>query len=178
VFRNVLDNVVRALAVASTLAMLFGCSNQPKSESPLPSSSGKSPASPVAQAYRPCRGVDLALVVGPSGAYQGHATQEISLVNRASDACSLAGVPVIVLYLDAGGQIPVGPGSFGKTGIDIAPSQTVITIIGTPGTCAGVGHPQVVSRLKLNLPSGDVVSADGLWVNVECGEPTIILFEG
>jgi Protein of unknown function (DUF4232) len=162
--------------MASTVAVLFACSNQPKSESPLPSP-GKSPASPVAQAYRACSGVDLAVLVGPSGAYQGHATQEISLVNRASDACSLAGVPPMVLYLDAGGQTPVAPGSFGKTGVDLAPSQTVITIIGTPGTCAGVGHPEIGSRLKLNLPSGDVVSADGTWVNVECGEPTVILFE-
>jgi hypothetical protein len=83
----------------------------------------------------------------------------------------------MVLYLDAGGQIPVRPGSFGTTGVDLAPSQTVITIIGTPATCAGVGHPNVGSRLKLNLPSGDVVSADGTWVNVECGGPTVILFE-
>ena len=82
----------------------------------------------------------------------------------------------MVMYLDAGGQIPVASGSFGKTGVDLAASQTVITIIGTPGTCADVGHPQVGSRLKLNLPSGDVVSADGTWVNVECGEPTVLLF--
>jgi hypothetical protein len=163
--------------MASTVAVLFACSNQPKSEGPLPSTPGKSLASPVAQAHRACRGVDLALVVWPSGAYQGHASQEVSLVSRAIDACSLAGVPPMVLYLDAGGQIPVEPGSFGKTGVDVAPGQTVITIIGTPGTCAGVGHPKVGSRLKLNLPSGDVVSADGLWVNVECGEPAVILFE-
>ncbi|MHB8589999.1 MAG: DUF4232 domain-containing protein [Candidatus Dormibacteraceae bacterium] len=128
-------------------------------------------------AHRACRGVDLALVVGPSGAYHGHATQEISLVNRASDACFLAGVPPVVPYLDAGGQVPVAAGSFEKTAVDLAPSQTVITIIGTPGYCAGVGHPQVGSRLKLNLRSGDVESVDGTWVNVECGEPTVILFE-
>jgi uncharacterized protein DUF4232 len=129
-------------------------------------------------AYKACRAVDLAVVVGPSGAYEGHATQEISLVNRASDVCSLTGVAAMVLYLDAGGQIPVAAGAFGNTGVDMAPGQTVITLIGTPGTCAGAGsHPQIGSQLNLNLPSGDVVSADGVWVNVECGRPTVILFE-
>jgi hypothetical protein len=167
--------VLRSIAAASTVVVLLACSNQP--EGRLASSPARSPAAPIAQPNRACRGVDLDLVVGPSGAYQGHATQELSLVNRGSDACSLAGVPAMVLYLDGGGQIPVAAGSFGNTGVDLAPSQTVITLIGTPGSCAGVGHPQVGSRLKLNLPSGDVISADGAWVNVECGGPTIILFE-
>lgn len=169
--------MLRAIALASMVVVLLACSNQPKSESPSESSPRTSPAAQVPFAHRACRGVDLALVVGPSGAYQGHATQEISLVNRARDACSLAGVPAMVLYLVAAGQIPVAAGAFGNTGVDLAPGQTVITLIGTPATCAGVGHPQVGSRLKLNLPSGDVMSADGTWVNVECGRPTVMLFE-
>jgi hypothetical protein len=176
--RNVVDSVLRAIAVVSIAVVLFACSNQPKLASPLASSPGTSLAAPMPLAHRACRSVDLALVVGPSGAYQGHATQELSLVNRASDACSLAGVPAMVLYLDAGGQIPVASGPFRSVGIDLAPGQTVITLIGTPGSCAGAGtHPQVGSELNLNLPSGDVMSADGAWVNVECGGPTVILFE-
>lgn len=163
--------------VLSVAVALFACSNQSKPPSPLASSPGTSPA-PMPLAHRTCRGVDLTLVVGPSGAYHGYATQELSLVNRASDACSLAGVPAMVLYLDAGRQMPVPSGPFRNTDVDLAPSQSVITIIGTPGSCAGAGsHPQVGSRLKLNLPSGDVMSADGAWVNVECGGPTVILFE-
>lgn len=129
-------------------------------------------------AFRACRGVDLAVVVGSSGAYHGYATQEMSIVNRAREACSLAGVPAMVLYLDGGGQITVASGSFGNTGIDLARNQTVVVLIGTPGTCANAGHhPQVGSQLKLNLPSGDVMSADGAWLNVECGGPTVVLFE-
>jgi hypothetical protein len=164
--------------VVCSAVVLFACSNQPKPPIPLASSPGTSPAAPMSLAHRACRGVDLALVVGSSGAYHGYATQELSLVNRARDACSLAGVPAMVLYLDAGGQITVASGSFGNTGIDLAPSHTVVTLIGTPGNCANAGrHPQVGSQLKLNLPSGDVMSADGAWVNVECGGPTVILFE-
>jgi hypothetical protein len=170
--------VLRAIAVVSFAVVLFACSNQPKPPSLLASSPGTSPVAPMQLAHRACRGVDLALVVGSSGAYDGYATQEVSLVNRARDACSLAGVPAMVLYLDAGGQIAVASGSFVNTGIDLAPSQTMVTLIGTPGSCADAGrHPQVGSELNLNLPSGDVISADGVWVNVECGGPTVILFE-
>jgi hypothetical protein len=170
--------VLRAIAVVSIAVVVFACSNQPKLASPLASSPGTSLAAPMPLPYRACRGLDLALVVGPSGANQGFATQELSLVNRASDACSLAGVPAMVLYLDAGGQIPVVSGPFRNVGIDLAPGQIVITLVGTPGSCAGAGtHPQVGSELILNLPRGDVMSADGAWVNVECGGPTVILFE-
>jgi Protein of unknown function (DUF4232) len=176
--RNVVDSVLRAIAVISIAVVLFACSNQPKPESRLASSPGTSPAAAVPLAHRACRGVDLALSVGPSGAYHGYATQELSLVNRASDACSLAGVPAMLLYLDAGGQIAVASGPFRNVGIDLTPGQTVITLIGTPGSCAGAGtHPEVGSELNLNMPSGDVMSADGAWVNVECGGPTVILFE-
>ena len=174
---NVVDDMLRAIAMASAVVVLFGCSNQPKSETSLGSTPITLPASAMPPAHRPCRAGDLALVVGPSSAYQSQATQELSLVNHASDACSLAGVPHMVVYLDAGGEIPVASGSFGNTRVDLAPSQTVITLIGTPGSCAGVGHPQVGSRLTLNLPSGDVVSAEGTWVNVECGGPSVILFQ-
>jgi len=175
--RNVVDSVLRAIAVASTVVTLFACSDQPKLASPLASSPGTSLAAPMPLPYRACRSLDLALVVGPSGAYQGYASQELSLVNRSSDSCSLAGVPAMVLYLDAGGQMPVASGAFGNAGIDLAPGHTVITLIGTPGSCPGAGtHPQVGSELNVNLPAGDAMSADGAWVNVECGAPTVILF--
>lgn len=168
--------MLRAITTASIVVILFACSSQARSASPSPASPRVSAGAQSALAYRPCRSADLALLVGPSGAYQAHQSQELSLVNRASNACSLAGVPAMVLYLDSGGYVPVAPGPFGKTDVDLAPRQTVMALIGTPATCSGVGHPQVGSRLRLVLPSGDPMSAEGTWVNVECGGPTVILF--
>lgn len=113
----------RAIAVVFVAVVLFACSDQPKSEGPSAPYLGTTPAAPMPLAHRACRRVDVALIVGPSGAYQGDVTQELSLVNRASDACSLAGVPAMVLYLDAGGQIPVVSGPFRNVEIDLAPGR-------------------------------------------------------
>lgn len=166
----------RAIAAISTAVAVIACSGPAPSATPSLGPAATSPNVQEALAHRPCRGADLALDVGRSGAYEGHQTQELLLANHASDPCSLAGVPTMMLYLDSGGQLPVEPGTFAHREADLATGQQAWMLIGTPPTCSGVGHPKVGSKIKLTLPSGDVLSGAGLWVNVECGGPAVVVF--
>jgi hypothetical protein len=50
-------------------------------------------------------------------------------------------------------------------------------LVGTPATCIGVGHPKVSSTAQITLANGDVITADGIWVNTECGGATVAVFQ-
>jgi uncharacterized protein DUF4232 len=138
--------------------------------------SGTPLAAAAVHAQRACRAADLQIAAGRAGAFQGFATQELVLTNRASDACALAGPPSGSAILDAGGSRSLTAARSAAHRIDLAPGQTARALIGAPGACAGAGHPSVASSLSLELDTGETAAVSGVWVNVECGAPQTILF--
>ena|SRR2546425_5955528 len=127
---------------------------------------------PAINAQRACRAGDLQFRAGAVGAHQGRVTQEVLITNTGSDACFLADPPLGTATLGDGTQrtVTAAPDTIHR--LDLAPGQTAQLVTGTPAICAGVGHPAVASSLRLSLGT-----VQGVWVNVECGAPVVMLFE-
>ena len=128
-----------------------------------------------ASAGRPCRAADLDIAAGLSGAFQGLATQELTLRDRAADACFLAGAPQVVLT-NAGARSRVSPGQFAAKRLDLASGSSAGLVVGTPAACAGSGQPIVATSVLLTLPTGDAVTVGGTRIDTECGAPTVVEF--
>jgi hypothetical protein len=129
-----------------------------------------------ASAARACVAADLDVVAGRAGAFQGQATQELTLRNRATEACSLAGVPQAqVPGAGAGGQ--VGAGQFAAKRVDLAPGQSATLLIGTPVGCAASAQPVIGSTVQLTLASGESIAVSGARVDTACGAPAVIGFD-
>jgi len=128
------------------------------------------------RAARACAAPDLEIVAGRAGAFQGLATQELTVRDRATDACFLAGVPQARLP-NADGRSQVDSGEFAAQRVDLAPGQPAIVLIGTPAVCAGAGQPAVASSVGLTLPNGDTVTVNGTRIDTECGSAAVIEFE-
>ncbi len=147
---------------------------------PLPAASGSAGAQPAAPAQRACSPADLAIGVGATGAYQGHATQELTLTNRAGDACFLPGAPSTAVLFDDGSQQATDPGQFATSRVDLAPGQSALLLVGTPGTCAGAdpSHSRVATRMALGLSVGGSILAQGVNLDVQCGQSSVVLMLG
>jgi hypothetical protein len=128
------------------------------------------------RAARACAAPDLEIAAGRSGAFRGLATQELTVRDRAADACFLAGVPQAHLP-NAGGRSQVDSGQFAAQRVDLAPGESAIVLIGTPAVCAGAGQPAAASSVQLTLPNGDAVTVNGTRIDTECGSPAVIEFE-
>jgi hypothetical protein len=126
-------------------------------------------------AGRPCRAADLDIAAGLAGAFQGMATQEVTLRDHASDACFLAGAPQVVLT-NAGALSRVNPGQFAAKRLDVASGSSAGLVLGTPETCAGSGKPVVTTSVLLTLPAGDAVTVGGTRIDTECGAATVVEF--
>ena len=154
---------------------------------PAPTSSGAAaipwvnkPGTPqslpaVGSAGRACRAADLDIAAGLAGAFQGLATQELTLRDHASDACFLAGAPQVVLT-NAGALSRVNLGQFAAKRLDVASGSSAGIVLGTPATCAGSGKPVVTTSVLLTLPSGDAVTVGGTQIDTECGAATVVEF--
>jgi hypothetical protein len=137
---------------------------------------GTPQSAPVsASAGRACRAADLDITAGLSGAFQGLATQELTLRNRAGDACFLAGAPQVVLT-NAGARSRVSPGQFAAKRLDLASGSSAGLVVGTPAPCAGSGQPVAAASVLLTLPAGDAVTVGGTRIDTECGAPTVVEF--
>lgn len=136
----------------------------------------------LSSATRGCAARDFRVVVGPTGAYQGRSTQELTIQNIAPDACHISAPPALAIGLDNGRQVPVNPDQStsmigASNGRDDLPSGTSVQIlIGTPGACAGAGNPIVSKIVKLTLSATDVLTVSGVWINIECGHPVLLGF--
>jgi hypothetical protein len=172
-------------AEAAAAVVSSGGGSLPPAPTPTPSGTAVIPwvgkpgtprSVPVsASAGRPCRAADLDIAAGLSGAFQGLATQELTLHDRAADACFLAGAPQVVLT-DAGARSRVSPGQFAAKRLDLASGSSAGLVVGTPAACAGSGQPVVATSVLLTLPTGDAVTVGGTRIDTECGAPTVVEF--
>jgi len=169
-------------AVAAVASSTGG--TQPSAPAPTPSATaipwvntaGIPQSAPAnGSAGRACRAADLDIAAGVSGAFQGLATQELTLRDRAADACFLTGVPQVVLT-NAGVRSRVGPGQFAATRLDLASGSSAGLVVGTPAGCAGSGGPVVATSVLLTLPAGDAVSVGGTHIDTQCGAATVVEF--
>ena len=140
-------------------------------------SSGTAGAQPAAPAPRVCSPADLTIGVGATGAYQGHATQELTLTNRGGGACFLPGAPSTTLLFDDGSQQPTALGQFATSRVDLAPGQSAVVLVGAPGTCAGAdpSRSRVARRVALGLPGGSSIQAQGVNLDVQCGQSSVLV---
>lgn len=143
---------------------------------PWIASAGASMASSPLPAQRTCGAVDLKLVAGQTGAWQGRASQQILLTQVGPEPCYLPAPPDAAALLPDGAVDPATPNRSAVHRVDLRPSQGAFLLVGTPASCAGVGHPKVADRLRLTLPGSQVVTVDGVWINVECGPPEVLIF--
>ena len=131
---------------------------------------------------RACVARDIHVLVGAVGAYQGHQTQELTIQNIAPDACRLPAPPSVAVGLDNGQQLAVMPDAStsvlgASNGADaLAVGGSIHLLIGTPGTCAGAGNPNISKVVRLSLSAAEVVTVSGTWINVECGDPVMLAF--
>ena len=131
-------------------------------------------------AQHACADADLRMVVGKPGAHHGFATQEIQLTNIGGDACYLSGSPEVqLLPSNAAPQTlarhpEASPTVFQRA--DLAPGETAVLLIGTPGSCdAAVGSQRNVStRLQIAAPGGGKHSLEGAHVDTLCGNATVL----
>jgi len=133
---------------------------------------------PAPLAARPCTAPDLQVTVGPAGAFHGSATQELTLTNRAPDACFFPGVPSVGAVFDDDSQQAADPGQFASSRADLQPGQSAELLLGTPGSCAGAdsSRRRAATRVALGLTRGDSVQARGASLDVQCGRPQVLLF--
>jgi hypothetical protein len=135
-------------------------------------------AAPAPRAGRACSAADLQVTVGSAGAYHGSATQELTLTNRAPDACFIPGAPSVRAMLDDGSRHGADPGRFGSSRADLQPGQSAVLLIGTPATCSGADSTrrQVATRMALGL-GGGTLQAGGAYLDLQCGQPSVVLFQ-
>jgi hypothetical protein len=179
-----------AARIAGTAAVPGGGGSDPSAPPPTASASPTAsaaipwvdapgtPQSPPAptSAARPCRAADLDIAAGQSGAFRGMATQELTLRDRAADACFIAAVPQAMLP-NAGSRSRVSPGQFAATRLDLAAGESATVLIGTPPVCDGSGQPVVATSVLLTLPDGEAVTVNGTRIDTECGAPTVVEFD-
>jgi hypothetical protein len=128
-----------------------------------------------ASAGRPCRAADLDTAAGLSGAFQGLATQELTLRDRAADSCFLAGAPQVVL-INSGAGSRISSGPFAAKRLDLASGSEASLVVGTPTGCPGSAQPIVATSVRLTLPAGDAMAVRGTLIHTECGAPTVVEF--
>jgi len=171
---------------AAAAAAVSSSGSQPSPSASAPAATGTAipwvdkPGTPqsvpvAGSAGRACRAADLDIAAGLAGAFQGLATQELTLRDRAADACFLAGAPQVVLP-NAGARSRVGPGQFAASRLDLASGSSAGLVVGTPATCAGAGQPIVATSVLLTLPSGDALTVGGTQIDTECGAATVVEF--
>jgi hypothetical protein len=177
----------RTAVTAEAAAAVVSSGGGPQPSAPAPTPPGTAvipwvgkPGTPQsvpvsASAGRPCRAADLDIAAGLSGAFQGLTTQELTLHDRAADACFLAGAPQVVLT-NAGVRSRVSPGQFAAKRLDLASGSSAGLVVGTPAACTGSGQPVVATSVLLTLPTGDAVTVGGTRIDTECGAPTVVEF--
>ena len=159
---------MRGVLLACLAVALLGCS----------SPSGGGPATTRGVPTKStCHAADLLLSVGAAGAWHSYATQELTFKNRGASACSFDGPPEMTLQLEGQVEVAVAPDTYATTHVNIAPGQSLIILVGTPGACMGGGQPVVGTRIQVRLHQDEALTANGVWVNVACGPPKVVLLD-
>lgn len=145
-------------------------------------------AKPAAVAAAPtpaqaCSSSDLKIAAGAAGAYRGQATQEIRITNTGAVACHLTGFPDVQLLPDSGAPQTVGASELAprlaSQRLDLAPGETVVMLLGTPGSCEAANKPQrkISKRLQVALRGGGIKMLDGVHIDTLCGRATVMQFQ-
>jgi hypothetical protein len=180
--------VVVALPLAAGLFLISGraapnegtaqSSTLPTPYPGKPSPSNAMPATtPAPAAQVACNPSDLKVDALWPGGYQGYATESVEFTNTSTTPCYFASAPSMSLRLTDGSLESASLGQFSSQRVDAQPGQAVLLIIGTPGTCPNVGTRQPVSSMTLTIPGGGEVAVSGLNLDVECGTPTVLIFQ-
>ncbi len=159
------------LAACAALRTGTTGSSSPSNAIPWIAASGKL-FSPVLAA-RLCRASDLRATVLGNGAYQGQVTEDMLLVDSATDACFLLGPPSLEVASPGKPPITVQRGGLANSRLDLQPGQQVETIIGCPNVAAGLASTSLV----LNAPGGGTVTVDGIRLPADCSTPSIVAFQ-
>jgi len=124
----------------------------------------------------PCEQGDLRLTLGGAGAWRGHATQELRLLNRSSTPCMLNAAPAIELASPRGWHAAGGMASQDTMPDLLPPRATLAVLLGTPGACEATMGPgrQVLRRLRVLAPGGGALEVEGAHVDVTCGAATVL----
>lgn len=124
----------------------------------------------------PCEQSDLRLTLGGTGAWRGHATQELLLLNRSSAPCVLNTAPAIELASPRGWHAADGMASQETMPHVMSPHATLAVLLGTPGACEATMGPgrQVLRRLRVLAPGGGALEVDGAHLDVTCGAATVL----
>jgi hypothetical protein len=131
-------------------------------------------------AQHACADSDLQIAAGSQGARKGFATQEITLTNRSASACFLNGAPEVQLLPATGGAQTLGihpnASSNVQERVDLAPGDSAVVLIGTPGSCDAATGPQrnVQRRVKIVSPGGGARALDGVYVDTLCGNAAVL----
>lgn len=137
----------------------------------------------VVAAKRSCRAQDLQVTVGPSGAYLGRATQELTIHNAAPDACFIPTPPTLAAVRGNGQRVPVASdpmldlGGLPGTETGLASEKDAHVLIGVPATCPNVGSPDISTTMTLTLLTQEVFTVSGTRLDLECGNPTLLIFD-
>jgi hypothetical protein len=177
----------RHTALSAMSVFMFALASPAHSAPPVPwlnqPATAKAAAAPAAATFmHPCAGADLAVVAGAAGAYRGHATQEIRLTNTGAAACHLPGFPSAQLLPSGEAPQTVGASDIAPQlateRVDLAPGESVLMLVGTPGACDAANKPQrkVSKQLQLALPGGGVKTLGGVHVDTLCGRASVMRF--
>ncbi|HEX8612782.1 MAG TPA: DUF4232 domain-containing protein [Telluria sp.] len=132
---------------------------------------------------RACTTADLHIILGQQGARHGFATQEIRLSNRSAEPCAIAGIPETQILPDNAAPQTVSvqdaTSELATQAISLAPGQSGMLLIGTPGACEAATKPgrKVVTNMQLALPGGGVKKLDGVHIDTLCGGASVMRFE-
>lgn len=170
------------LALLTLAAVLPGGAPAAQSNGPVPflNVPASRPALRApAPAARACAAADLQAQTGRQGARRGYATQEIKLTNRGTQACYLTGTPELGLGPKGAAQAiarhPNAPAALQER-TDLAPGDTALVLVGTPGSCdAAIGPERKVNtHLQVGFPGGGAASLEGAHVDTLCGEANVL----
>ncbi len=114
-----------------------------------------------------------------AGVYQGNAVENLHLTNTGSTACYFPGVPQLEVTLASGDRVAVSPAGFAAQRVDLQPDQTVQIMFGSPIQCphANPQKPLVAQSVQVTFSTGGSLTVSGLQLDVQCGSPTVLLFE-
>lgn len=126
--------------------------------------------------WRNCAPPDIDITVGRQGAFQGNATQQLTLANTSTTDCVLRGAPRITAVANKGGAHPVAVGSYSQTAVPLQSGAMARVVVGAPAGCSEQG--EIARSLEVAVNDRAVPrTASDTWVPLACGEPSLLVFE-
>lgn len=131
----------------------------------------------------PCASNDLEIVAGQQGARKGFATQEVLMTNRGTEACHVLGAPTVQLIPKntAPQTLATHPNASSNVHdrAELAPGDTAVMLIETPGSCDAAIHQarRVNTQLKVAPFGGGSRTLDGVHVDTLCGNASILYLQ-